>query len=113
MLIGLSYRAIGDEDGAGMELDAAGWMFRQLGAVPDVLRAEKLCQPAAHTDSVLSAREVQVLRLVASGLTNRASATDLVLSEKTVARHVSNIFAKLGLSTRSAATAYAYEHGLV
>jgi DNA-binding NarL/FixJ family response regulator len=56
---------------------------------------------------------VEVLRLVAAGKTNRAIAADLVLSEKTVARHLSNIYAKLGLSTRAAATAYAYEHDLV
>ena len=61
----------------------------------------------------LTAREVEVLRLVASGKTNRAIATDLFLSEKTVARHVSNIFAKLGLTSRSAATAYVYEHNLL
>jgi DNA-binding NarL/FixJ family response regulator len=61
----------------------------------------------------LTAREVEVLRLVATGKSNRAIATELVISEKTVARHVSNIFTKLGLSSRSAATAYAYQHGLV
>ena len=54
-----------------------------------------------------------MLRLVAAGKTNRVIAADLFLSEKTIARHLSNIFAKLGLSSRSAATAYAYEHGLV
>ena len=68
---------------------------------------------AAPAGSVLSPRELEVLRLVASGRTNRAIAADLVISEKTVARHVSNIFTKLGLSSRSAATAYAYEHGLM
>ena len=61
----------------------------------------------------LTAREVQVLALVATGRTNRVIADDLFISEKTVARHVSNIFTKLGLSSRSAATAYAYEHDLV
>jgi DNA-binding NarL/FixJ family response regulator len=61
----------------------------------------------------LSARELQVLRLVASGKTNRAIAGALGISEKTVARHVSNIFTKLGLSSRTAATAYAYQHDLV
>ena len=61
----------------------------------------------------LSPRELEVLRLVATGRTNPAIARELVLSEKTVARHLSNIFAKLGLSSRSAATAYAYEHDLV
>jgi DNA-binding NarL/FixJ family response regulator len=61
----------------------------------------------------LTAREVEVLRMLATGTTNRAIAGELFLSEKTVARHVSNIFVKLGLSSRAAATAYAYEHGLV
>ena len=68
---------------------------------------------ARRTVGGLTAREVEVLALVASGKTNRAIASELFLSEKTVARHVSNIFMKLGLSSRSAATAYAYEHGLV
>jgi DNA-binding NarL/FixJ family response regulator len=68
--------------------------------------------PARATGG-LTAREVEVLRLVAAGKTNRTIAADLVLSEKTVARHLSNIFTKLGLSTRAAATAYAYEHDLV
>ena len=54
-----------------------------------------------------------MLRLVASGRTNRAIADELVISEKTVARHVSNIFIKLRVSSRSAATAYAYRHELV
>ena len=71
--------------------------------------------PKAATKPVggLTSRELQVLRLVAAGKTNRAIADDLVISEKTVARHVSNIFTKLGLSSRSAATAYAYEHDLL
>ena len=61
----------------------------------------------------LTARELEVLRLVAAGRTNKAIAAELVLSERTVERHVSNIFAKLGVSSRSAATAFAYEHELV
>ena len=61
----------------------------------------------------LSPRELEVLQLIATGRTNHAIAAELVLSERTVARHVSNIFTKLGLSSRSAATAYAYEHHLV
>ena len=61
----------------------------------------------------LTARELEVLRLVASGKTNREVATDLVISERTVDRHVSNIFDKIGVPSRAAATAYAYEHGLI
>jgi DNA-binding CsgD family transcriptional regulator len=114
VLIGLACRTLGDEDGAQMELDAAGWVFQQLGAVPDLARVQALARTTgAADDTVLTRRELQVLRLVAAGKTNRAIAADLFLSERTVARHVSNIFAKLGLSSRSAATAYAYEHRLV
>jgi DNA-binding CsgD family transcriptional regulator len=107
-------RDLGDEDTALMELDAARWAFQQLGAEPDITRLDELSRPADATAAGgLTAREVQVLRLVAAGKTNRAIAGDLFLSEKTVARHVSNIFTKLGLSSRSAATAYAYQHDLV
>jgi len=113
-LIGLACRALGDEDGAAMELDAARWAFQELGAAPDVARIDALALRAGAVNAGgLTARELEVLRLVAAGKTNRAIATDLVLSEKTVARHVSNIFAKLGVSSRAAATAHAYEHGLV
>ena len=97
-----------------MELDAARSAFQQLGAAPELVRVEALCGIAsAPAAGGLTAREVQVLALVATGKTNRAIADDLFISEKTVARHVSNIFTKLGLSSRSAATAYAYEHDLV
>jgi DNA-binding CsgD family transcriptional regulator len=114
VLLGLACRRLGDTDGAEMELDAARWVFQQLGAVPELARVQALTGgPPARAAGGLTAREVEVLRLVAAGKTNRAIAADLVLSEKTVARHLSNIYAKLGLSTRAAATAYAYEHGLV
>jgi ATP/maltotriose-dependent transcriptional regulator MalT len=114
VLIGLSCRALGDEDSAEMELDAARCAFQQLGAAPELVREEGLSRRAvAKAAGGLTGREVQVLRLVAAGKTNRAIAADLFISEKTVARHVSNIFAKLDLSSRAAATAYAYEHDLV
>jgi DNA-binding CsgD family transcriptional regulator len=114
VLLGLACRRLGDQDGAEMELDAARWVFQQLGAVPELARVQALSgRPPARAAGGLTAREVEVLRLVAAGKTNRVIAADLVLSEKTVARHLSNIYAKLGLSTRAAATAYAYEHGLV
>jgi DNA-binding NarL/FixJ family response regulator len=97
-----------------MELDAARWAFQELGALPDVARIDALARPGAVQDTGgLTARELEVLRLVAAGKTNRTIAADLFLSEKTVARHVSNIFVKLGVSSRSAATAFAYEHDLV
>jgi DNA-binding NarL/FixJ family response regulator len=113
-LIGLACRGLGDEDGAAMELDAARWAFQELGAVPDVARMDALAGTAAVKDTGgLTTRELEVLRLVAAGKTNRTIAADLFLSEKTVARHVSNIFVKLGVSSRSAATAFAYENDLV
>jgi DNA-binding CsgD family transcriptional regulator len=111
--IGLSYRALGDFDTAEMELDAARAAFERLGAAPDLARVEELTGTApSDTEAGLTPREVEVLRLVATGKTNRAIAADLFLSEKTVARHVSNIFTKLGVSSRAAATAYAYQHDL-
>jgi ATP/maltotriose-dependent transcriptional regulator MalT len=114
VLIGLACRELRDHDSAAMELDAARRVFRQLGAGPDLARVESLSRKTApRAAGGLTAREVEVLRLVAAGKTNRAIAAELFLSEKTVDRHVSNIFTKLGLSSRAAATAYAYEHRLV
>jgi DNA-binding NarL/FixJ family response regulator len=96
-----------------MEIDAARQIFTQLDAAPDVHRLGLLARQAeSKPTSGLSAREAQVLRLVATGKTNRAIADELRISEKTVARHVSNIFVKLNLSTRAAATAFAYQHDL-
>lgn len=115
VLIGLAHRALGDEDTAAMELDAARHAFAGLGAAPDVRRADALLRPASSLEAAepLTPREVEVLRLLATGRTNRAVAEKLGISEKTVARHVSNIFTKLELSTRAAATAYAYQHDLL
>jgi DNA-binding CsgD family transcriptional regulator len=114
VLVGLACRALGDRDTAALELEAAREVFARLGAAPDLARAESLARGeervATHR---LSRREVQVLRLVAAGRTNKAIAAELVLSERTVERHVSNIFAKLRVSSRAGATAYAYEHQLV
>jgi DNA-binding NarL/FixJ family response regulator len=111
--VGLVYRAVGDDDSAEMELDAARTVFERLGAAPDLARVDELSRSGvSETAAGLTPREVEVLRLVATGKTNRAIAADLFLSEKTVARHVSNIFTKLGVSSRSAATAYAYQHDL-
>ncbi len=113
VLMGLARRALGDDAGADMEFEAAREDFEQLGAEPDLARLKEIYGPKApKTSGGLSPREVEVLRLVATGRTNRAIASELVLSEKTVARHISNIFTKLGISSRAAATAYAYENGL-
>jgi ATP/maltotriose-dependent transcriptional regulator MalT len=114
VLVGLGYRAIGDEDAAAWEWDAARGEFDRLGAGPDVSRVDSLSAnvQAASTHG-LTQRELQVLRLVAGGATNKSIAAELVLSERTIDRHVSNIFAKLRVSSRAAATAYAYEHDLV
>jgi DNA-binding NarL/FixJ family response regulator len=114
VLLALACRRLGDEESADLELEAAGQVFRELGAQPDLVRLEALFQrKARESPGGLSAREMEVLRLVASGKTNRAIADELFISEKTVARHVSNIFTKLDLSSRAAATAYAYQHHLV
>jgi DNA-binding CsgD family transcriptional regulator/tetratricopeptide (TPR) repeat protein len=114
VLIGLACRALGDEDSAQMEFDAARSVFLQLDAAPDVVRVEELARiPTQRVTGGLTVREVQVLKLVATGMTNRAIASELVISESTVATHVNSIFTKPGLSSRSAATAYAYEHDLV
>ncbi|MGH2585713.1 MAG: response regulator transcription factor, partial [Dehalococcoidia bacterium] len=113
-LIGLACRQLRDEDTAQMELDAACWVFRQLGATPDLVRAEALSRRAAATAAGgLTGRELQVLRLVAAGKTNRAIAADLFLSEHTIRRHLQDIFAKLSVSSRAAATAYAFQHDLI
>jgi DNA-binding CsgD family transcriptional regulator len=115
VLIGLACRQLGDQDSAEMELDAARWVFRQLEAAPDLARVEALTLKPAATAAGggLTARELQLLRLVAAGQTNRSIAAELFLSERTVERHVSNILTKLGVSSRAAATAYAYRHQLI
>ncbi len=113
VLVGQACRALGDEDAALLELEAARSTFDELGAAPDVARVDALLgRRRARDTHGLTPREREVLALVATGRTNRAIAEELFISEKTVARHVSNIFTKLGLSSRAAATAFAYEHGL-
>lgn len=115
VLVGLACRALGDDDSAEMELDAARWAFDRLGATPDAERVGSLSarRTSDPTPAGLTLREVQVLRLVATGATNRAIGRELFVSEKTVARHVANIFNKLEISSRAAATAFAYENRLV
>jgi DNA-binding NarL/FixJ family response regulator len=113
MLMACAHRELGDRDTASMELDASREAFEALGATTELARVAELSATAPiKRDDAVTDRELQVLRLIARGKTNRAIAETLGISEKTVARHVSNIFFKLDLSSRSAATAYVYEHDL-
>jgi ATP/maltotriose-dependent transcriptional regulator MalT len=114
LLIAQACGELGDHDTATMELDAARRVFEQLGAAPALARVAELSGARKQTaPGGLTPREVDVLRLIATGATNREIADRLVISEKTVARHVSNIFSKLGVTSRAAATAYAFRHELV
>jgi DNA-binding NarL/FixJ family response regulator len=108
--LGLAYRAAGDDDAADLELDAARTAFESLGAAVDLARIEST---APAKNGVLTERECEVLRLVAAGKTNREISAALVISEHTVSRHLQNMFMKLGVTSRAAATAYAYEHHMV
>jgi DNA-binding NarL/FixJ family response regulator len=111
VLAGRALRALGEHAEAGAELLGAREAFVALGAEPALAELADLA--GDRRGGALTAREVEVLRLVSTGLTNRAIADRLTLSERTVERHLSNIFAKLGIASRAAATAYAYENGLV
>jgi len=113
VLIGLACRALGDPDTAQLEFDAARQRFEELDAAADLTRLAALADQPAAAKGGLTSREVEVLRLVAAGKTNRGIAADLSISERTVARHVSNILTKLGLPSRSAATAWAYERAIL
>lgn len=111
MLLARTYDALADHDAAGLELDAAEAVFTRLGATPDTKRIAEL-RGGATLPGGLTEREAEVLAMVAAGRSNREIAGALVISEKTVARHLSNIFTKLALSSRTAAAAYAFEHNL-
>ena len=114
VLIGLACAAVDDPETSALELEGARKVFERLRAEPDLQRLDALTRrPDAQIPRGLTDREVEVLRLLATGKTNRAIAKELGLSEKTVARHVSNTFAKIDVPSRAAATAYAYQNGLV
>jgi ATP/maltotriose-dependent transcriptional regulator MalT len=108
--LGIAYGATGDGDAADLELDGARATFDSLGASVGLVRPASV---ASAKPGGLTARECEVLRLVAAGRTNREIAAELVISEHTVSRHLQNMFMKLGVTSRSAATAYAYEHHVV
>jgi DNA-binding CsgD family transcriptional regulator len=112
-LIARACRLMGDDDSAALELQAARDAFASLGAVPDVAGLDRSRQPTLSAEHGLSPREQEVLRLIAVGRSNREIAAALVVSEHTVARHVQNIFSKLGVTSRTAAAAFAFQHGLV
>jgi DNA-binding NarL/FixJ family response regulator len=113
VLMALACRSLGDEEGSELELGAAASAFERLGAAPDLARVGGLRGPRRHDGHRLTRRELQVLRLVAAGKTNKAIAAQLQLSDRTVDRHVSNIFRKLNVPSRAAATARAYDRHLL
>jgi ATP/maltotriose-dependent transcriptional regulator MalT len=114
VLIGRACQSLGDEDTARSHYDAAARTFERLGAAPALAELEKImATPDAASESQLSSRELEVLRLVATGRSNREIAAQLFISEHTVARHLSNIFSKLGVASRTAASAFAFERGLL
>jgi DNA-binding CsgD family transcriptional regulator len=113
VLVGLACRVLGDDDAAALELDAARDVFTRLGATPDVEEIDSLAGHGRHDGHGLSVRELEVLQLVAAGKSNREIAAALVISEHTVARHLQNIFAKLNVSSRTAASAFAFAHDIV
>ena len=110
---GARARAAGDQAGSRLELEAARRAFLELGATYDADRVELMLQPAAKRPGGLTDRELEVLVLLAAGKTNREIAREMYLSEHTVARHLQNMFAKLDVSSRAGATAYAFRHELV
>ena len=112
MLLGLACRDADDDEGAVAAFAAAESVFEQLGATLDVRHVRGLTT-RRQLPGGLTEREAEVLRLVAAGRTNRDIAAELYLSQKTVARHLSNIFAKVGVSSHVGATAYAFENHIV
>lgn len=113
VLIGQACQKLGDRDTADMEFESARHIFKQLGAAPDLDRLDALTSHSTDNTHGLTPREQEVLQQLATGKTNKEIASVLFISERTVDRHVSNILGKLNVTSRSAATAYAYEHDLI
>jgi ATP/maltotriose-dependent transcriptional regulator MalT len=114
LLTALACRELGDVESADLEFEAARGLFERLGAIPDIARLDSLRNRTTHAGQHgLTSRELQVLRQIAAGKTNKAIASELCVSERTIDRHVSNLLTKLGVPSRAAATAYAYNHKLI
>jgi DNA-binding NarL/FixJ family response regulator len=114
VLVGLACTAQGDDDTAALQFDAARSVFEQLGAALDLRSVDSLGRRTVPDESYgLTARELQVLRLVAAGKSNRQIASELFITDHTVRRHLQNIFRKLGVSSRAAATAFGFQHDLI
>ena len=115
VLIAAACRALGDSDGEALELRTARVAFANLGAAPDLAALSAPAPSATERElqGLLTNREAEIPSLIAAGMTNRAIANDLAVSEKTVASHISHILTKLNVPSRAAATAYAYDHGLI
>jgi len=113
VLIGQACQTLSDKDTADMEFESARHIFKHLGAAPDTDRLDALINHTSDYMHGLTPREQEVLQLLATGKTNKEIASELFISERTVDRHVSNILGKLNVTSRSAATAYAYEHNLI
>jgi ATP/maltotriose-dependent transcriptional regulator MalT len=112
VLIGHACRALGDDEAAELEHQAARSVFERLGARPDLARLDATTLAQRGSATPLTARELHVLRLISTGLTNKEIGGELSLSERTIDRHVTNILTKLDVRSRTAATAYAYDHKL-
>jgi DNA-binding NarL/FixJ family response regulator len=114
VLMGMACQQLGDQETAKLHIDAAGSTFQRLGAAPDLARVKQLSLKAAAKAAYgLTTRELEVLALVAAGKTNQQIAAALIISDHTVRRHLQNIFSKVGVSSRAAATAYVLERNLI
>jgi DNA-binding CsgD family transcriptional regulator len=113
VLVGQACRALGDDEAARLEIEAAKSVFERLGARPELARLDARNAPDRPSSRpLLTARELQVLRLISTGRTNKEIAEELSLSQRTIDRHVTNILTKLAVRSRTAATTYAYDHKL-